>query len=99
MSILIKGMNLPEDGCHHMVCIYSDGVVVTNGGHWIAEELPPHGRLGDLDRLHEEAIRRSEKAWGYDSCWYNSNDRVISAFDIKNAPTIIPAEPEEEETK
>lgn len=91
MSILIKGMNLPEDGCHHMVCIYSDGVVVTNGGHWIAEELPPHGRLGDLDELHKEAVRRSVKAGTHD-IWYNCADRVICALDIKNAPTIIPAD-------
>ena len=54
-------------------------------------ELPSHGRLGDLDELHKEAVRRSEKT-GTDDSWYNCADRVISAFDIENAPTIIPAE-------
>lgn len=53
--------------------------------------VPPHGRLGDLDELHKEAVRRSEKAGTYDS-WYNCTDRVISAFDIENAPTVIEAE-------
>ena len=60
--------------------------------------VPPHGRLGDLDELHKEAVRRSEKAGTHD-IWYNCADRVICALDIKNAPTIIPAEPEEEEIK
>jgi uncharacterized protein (DUF2237 family) len=54
----------------------------------------PHGRLGDLDELHKEAVRRSEKAGTYDS-WYNCTARVISAFDIENAPTIIHASEKE----
>ena len=59
-------------------------------------EVPePHGRLGDLDELHKEAVRRSEKAGTYGS-WYNCTDRVISAFDIKNAPTVIHASEEGE---
>lgn len=57
--------------------------------------IQPHGRLGDLDELHKEAVRRSEKAGTYDS-WYNCMDRVISAFDIEKAPTIIPASEEGE---
>lgn len=58
-------------------------------------EVPePHGRLGDLDELHKEAVRRSEKAGTHD-IWYNCADRVICALDIKNAPTIIQASGEE----
>ena len=53
--------------------------------------VPPHGRLGDLDELHKEAVRRAEKAGSYDS-WYNSVEHVISAFDIERAPTIIKAD-------
>ena len=60
--------------------------------------VPEHGRLGDLDELHKEAVKRSEKAGTHD-IWYNCADRVICALDIKNAPTIIPADPKEEEMK
>lgn len=82
------------------VTIYPDGQVLSEtvgakDKHGIAVPVPePHGRLGDLDELHKEAVRRSEKAGTYDS-WYNCADRVISAFDIANARTIIPASEEE----
>ncbi len=99
MSVLIKGMEMPKDGTYSIVHIYSDGHVsmpcwgkgmqIVSG--ITAVPVPPHGRLGDLDELHKEAVRRSEKARTYDS-WYNCTDRVISAFDIEDAPTIIEAE-------
>ena len=101
MSILITGMNMPTEG--GTICVYK-----INGKFFAAragkdEIFPiihihePHGRLGDLDELHKKAVRRSEKAGTYDS-WYNCADRVISAFDIGNAPTVIPASEEGENT-
>ena len=94
MGIYIPGIEMPKDGCHHIICIYADGTVSTGGQVYKAVPVPPHGRLGDLDELHKEAVRRSEKAGTYGS-WYNCTDRVISAFDIKNAPTVIQASEEE----
>ena len=107
MGLYIKGMEMPTDG-FITITVTSDGRVVGNSKkindkfEYLDNEdiatavpVPQHGRLGDLDELHKEAVRRSEKARTYDS-WYNCTDRVISAFDIANAPTIIPADPAEE---
>ena len=87
MSVLINGMNLPEDGCHHMVCIYSNGVVVTNGGHWIAEELPPHGKLIDASKigLTDFEIILCQKG----NPFKNALEMLLEK--IEKASTIIPA--------
>jgi len=95
MSILIKGMEMPTDR-PQLLWVYPNGKALTvqsDVDPWKelqAIPVPPHGRLGDLDELHKEAVRRSEKAGTHD-IWYNCVDRVISAFDIDRAPTIIPA--------
>lgn len=51
-------------------------------------DVPPHGRLGDLDALKAKSIERSEKCGDL----VNVLDKVITAFDIGTAPTVIPAE-------
>lgn len=57
-------------------------------------DVPPHGRLGDLDAVRKEIDRLCDR---YDAgiieefIWLNG---VLAA--ICNAPTIIPAEPAEE---
>ena len=84
-----------------LVKINPDGSVSTTARNdyqkYEAVPVPePHGRLGDLDELHKEAVRRSVKAGTHD-IWYNCADRVICALDIGNAPTIIPADLAEEE--
>ena len=108
MEVYIKGMAMPKDG-FITITVTSDGRVLGNskkengkfeylGNEDIAKAVSvpePHGRLGDLDELHKEAVRRSEKAGTYDS-WYNCTARVISAFDIENTPTIIHASEEGE---
>ena len=94
MGIYLPNMEMPIDGNETIIRIQPDGTVLDQYGHHLvitAVPVPPHRRLGDLDELHKEAVRRSEKAGTYDS-WYNRTDRVISAFDIEAAPTIIPAE-------
>ena len=98
MGIYLHNMEMPTLG-YREIRIYPDGRVTEEDECGIdevvgvAEPIPPHGRLGDMDELHKEAVRRSEKAGTYDS-WYNCTDRVISAFDIERAKTIIPAEEE-----
>ena len=100
MGVYIN-MEMPTDR-PQLLWVYPNGKALTiqsDVDPWKelqAIPVQPHGRLGDLDKLHKAAVRRSEKAWGYDSCWYNCNDRVISAFDIEIAPTIIPADADEE---
>ena len=90
MSILIKGMQMPEQG------LYGCLLVVTESGAYIAidndhdEEddydviiLPPHGRLIDADALFKEMERKG---------WWDNNDRDIAEDLVLDAPTIISAE-------
>lgn len=61
MDVLIKNMELPKKGTVELT-IYEDGHVLyeQDDGQYIemgdatAIELPPHGRIGDLDKLAEE---------------------------------------------
>lgn len=55
------------------------------------EELPPHGRLGDLDELKERATKRlyASNHGSMAEAYYAS---IIDLID--STPTIIPAEEE-----
>ena len=100
MGVYIKVMEIPKNE-PLLVKINPDGSVSTTARndyrkYEAISVTEPHGRLGDLDELHNEAVRKSEKArTGTHDIWYNCVDRVICALDIKNAPTIIPASEEE----
>lgn len=49
-DVLIKNMEMPKEGCHHTLSIYSDGSVeIGRRNNYRAIELPPHGRLIDAD--------------------------------------------------
>ena len=102
MSILIHGMKMPKDGCKSCAFdIYGSCLIranmdkpyeVTHSCPLI--ELPPHGRLGDLDALrramYHEAFETDSPMQKWDSgCWirYKLFERMEEA-----APTIIPAE-------
>ena len=51
-DILIKGMELPKDGCHHTLSIYADGSVeIGRKNNYKAIEVPTHGRLIDAEEL------------------------------------------------
>ena len=95
MSILIKGMEMPTKE-NAVILITPSGDVWMIGDmpnedtHLVkakAVNVPPHGRLGDLDALEEKAIERSR-------CGVSVNvlEKVITAYDIETAPTVIPAE-------
>lgn len=86
MSIYIKGVKMPTE--HPLWIVVSvDGTVQYNyWNEWKTAEnkavaVPPHGRLGDLDKLAEGC---DEPYW----CRWLS--------EIQDAPTIIPAESEGE---
>ena len=59
MDILIKGLDLTEGACDINLTIRSDGKVYGSQQvgdrmvliHTTAVALPPHGRLGDLDKI------------------------------------------------
>lgn len=110
MSIIIPGMKMPRFG--ECIVITSDGVAskYLDGDVAIyyaarpdkeaaAVELPPHGRLIDVDALrramYHEAFETDSPMQKWDSgCWirYKLFERVEEA-----APTIVPADPEKEE--
>ena len=93
MSILIKGMDMPNDG-GITVNIYADGVVTYYSGETIGEavSIPPHGRLIDADALEDEGADVHEDIM----CGDYVEDAIwgFSHYMIRNAPTIIPAESE-----
>lgn len=87
MDILIKNIEMPKDNKRIFLCIEKDGEVgVFEEKKLIrfteAHELPPHGRLCDLDSLIEHETYNIEQAL-FDS------DEVLE--DLKNAPVIVEA--------
>ena len=103
MSILVKGMKMPDENQYVTVRIWGTGLIQTvddfhsyivwNGK---ATELPPHGRLIDENDVMKSAEELRQ------SPWYKANDFLHAirkdgfetAIDltVKDAPTIIEAE-------
>lgn len=112
MSVIVKGMEMPKncrtcpmlfDGHSYRWCNITGeslGIEETDNGrdeYCPLIELPPHGRLGDLDALYAE-ISNGNKAYngidGYDG-EYLSIANVDDCLDaIKYAETVIEAEGE-----
>lgn len=96
MSIYIKGQDLTKEGECYLLQINSDGTVYDAVGRRIAAHavpVPPHGRLGDLDKQDAQIEALIERhLHGYTkSTW----DFVCELRDIlKRNHTIIPAEEE-----
>ena len=93
MSVLIKGMKMPENcslcpfcfGANN-ICPWTREYANSKGRHKDCPlvPVPPHGRLIDADEL-----RQKWKALK-DGRWY----KVIEVEDLDNAPTVIPADKE-----
>ena len=86
MSILIKGMEMPSNGAERCIVIRSDRTVRTFVGAEIpasAEQLPPHGRLIDADKLKKQIEDENRFSAVYAKATFRYLD---------NAPTIIEAE-------
>ena len=94
MGIYLPNMEMPRKG--QMLVIFPDGTsyVCFNGmrerlTQTTAVPVPPHGRLGDLDKL-ENGLRHMAK--------YQHGERqqgILGCCEtIRLAPTIIPAEEE-----
>ena len=101
MSILIKGMSMPEDcdNCrfynddydYPTCCItaHSRGYTWTPFGKRMPDcpliELPPHGRLIDADELKEVL----DSSWSASTWWFTNK--------VDDAPTVIPPDKDGEE--
>jgi len=85
MSILIKGIDMPEK-YGRCITIFSDGRVTTEFGAQViayAVPIPPHGDLIDRDALpweNQGYMLTDPDEWG------------LKIWDIEHAPTIIEAE-------
>ena len=110
MSILITGIDMPTKGNPITVLIYPDGTA-----EWEAQNkagtavpVPPHGRLGDLDKL----VEKIAGIWDCNDMVFKPNDHCCNIPEdckgckwvetknyirrmVANAPTIIPAEESE----
>ena len=93
MSILIKGMKIPENCILCPIIIWNDeddyvcpfsGISALNIGRQDdcpLIEVPPHGDLIDRDKLREKEYFN-----------YADADAVVMSRDIRNTPAIIPAD-------
>ena len=92
MSILIKDMKMPKDK-DIILRIDSKGEVYIYENYPTeihkAVELPPHGRLIDVDYADEYAYDELEVSHGYLTNWEAA--RAMQKI-YQNAPTIISAE-------
>ena len=88
-SVLIKGLRMPiEDEI--IIRIQPNGAILDQCGHRLLQkaiQVPPHGRLGDLDKL-ENGLRHMAK--------YQHGERqqgILGCCEtIRLAPTVIEAE-------
>ena len=103
MSILIKGIEIPEDNTV-LLRIYpeSEGVFYVEqldidddilDKYW-AIHVPEHGRLIDADAL-KESIKEARKAQPEIADVYDDDYFLVAEW-LASAPTIIPADPAEE---
>lgn len=93
MSILIKGIELPERV--QVLELHPDGKVFTRKGYLVGEAvaLPDkHGRLVDADSFKEHLIACAENGRPLHRM-YTELDELIEAVD--NMPTIVEAEDSE----
>ena len=82
MSILIKGMEMPNKKNGAVLIIYPDGkCAFEDGKTYQAIPVPPHGDLIERDKLREKEFVHDGDAYA-----------VVMSRDVRNAPTIIPAE-------
>lgn len=51
-ALLIKGLGLPKEGCHHTLSIYADGSVeIGSKKNYSAIQLPTHSAVINLETL------------------------------------------------
>ena len=85
MSVYIKGFPLPNNcgACPLRLAWCRERIyMVTRPERCPLVPIPEHGRLIDADALMENAQ-------------YKGTHDIVNAWDIANAPTIIPADPVE----
>lgn len=94
-GVYIPNIEMPINGNETIIRIQPDGTVLDQYGHHLAITaipVPPHGRLGDMDKLERMFADIDNAPYsGFDGedPFYSADD---AAQIIRLAPTIIPAE-------
>lgn len=86
MSILIKGMDMPKNCTGCPICCglpYQHRDVKGRRPDCPLIELPPHGRLKDVDRIEYENVYFEDVGESYE---------IVGKDDIDELPTVIEAE-------
>lgn len=93
-DLLIKSMKMPKDGTGMYCIVFSDGKACASYKPFEWHEVvtvPPHGRLGDLDKLEKLFADIDSAPYScFDGAepFYSAED---AAHIIRLAPTVIPA--------
>ena len=102
MGVYIKGMEMPKPKLADMATIYNAYILVDPNGRaaivvdnedgldsteYSLVPVPPHGRLIDAYELFKEMERKG---------WFDNADRDKAEDIVLDAPTIIPADADEE---
>ena len=86
-GIYIPGAKIPDGDYVRVLMLHKDGTCVDGIGNvFKVVPVPPHGDLIERDKLREKEFIHDGDAYA-----------VVMSRDIRNAPTIIPAEPPKEE--
>ena len=86
-GIYIPGAKIPDGEYVRVLMLHKDGTCVDGIGNvFKVVPVPPHGDLIERDKLREKEFIHDGDAYA-----------VVMSRDIRNAPTIIPAEPPKEE--
>ena len=110
MGIYLPNMEMPKPKLANMATVYDAYILVSPNGHAVIVvenedgldstefpliPVPPHGRLGDLDKLEQMFVDIDNAPYsGFDGSepFYSAED---AAQIIRLAPTIIPTNEEE----
>ena len=99
MSVLIKGMSIPDHciRCPFMVGRDNDDCILLTEEENLTfvsfKELKEHCPLVEVPTYHGDLIDAEEQMQLMQACEYDTYDDYNRAFDmLNNAPTIIPAE-------
>ena len=89
MGLYINGLKLPEDNHVRVLVLRCDGRCVDEFGNTFSVvPVPPHGRCIDADALTKKIKR--------DGIASDPFVKIVCDY-FKDAPTIIPAEPNEDQ--
>ena len=98
MSVLIKGMKMPENGNETIIRIQPNGTILDQYGHHLiikAVHIQSHGRLIDADKMRESIMKQSALTRLIGGEEFAEMAEILEKGflqEINNAPTIIPAE-------